>query len=390
MRPGRLALVPAVIGLGVAVEWITYDGDGLLLAAMDLAVGVTLLAGGLLAWAHRPDRRSGGLMVIAGVAWFAGTLASTAVLIHRGPLAHSYLSYPTGRLRRRAEQAAIVAAYAYAISSLAADDVATLAMAAVLGLVATRAYIRTSGPARTAATPAVAATLAFAALLAGVSVEHLAGSASDRTLLLVYDGVILATTIALLVEFRSARAVDDTVTDLVVGLGEPSRSDTVRDRLARALGDPTLVVGYWIPERAAYVDDTGRPVQAPATNTHRTLTEVTDGTDPLAVLVYDTAVLEDPRLLGAAPPPRDWPSPTDASKPTHAARVRDLATSRRRIVDAHDAQRQRIEHELRTGTERRLERVSALLDDARRHADGTEAARLTSLAEELDSARRAT
>ena len=42
----------------------------------------------------------------------------------------------------------------------------------------------------------------------------------------------------------------------LVELGE-SRSGTLRDELARALGDPTLEVAYWAGERGAYVDEAG-------------------------------------------------------------------------------------------------------------------------------------
>ena len=52
------------------------------------------------------------------------------------------------------------------------------------------------------------------------------------------------------------------VADLVVELGE-ARSGTLRDELARALGDPSLQVGYWVPESAGFVDSGGRPVRVP-------------------------------------------------------------------------------------------------------------------------------
>ena len=51
------------------------------------------------------------------------------------------------------------------------------------------------------------------------------------------------------------------VSDLVVELGrgapEPGR---LRDALARALRDPTLELGYWLPESNEYADVDGRHV----------------------------------------------------------------------------------------------------------------------------------
>ena len=71
-------------------------------------------------------------MAAAGFAWFLGALAPWAVYLHRGPLAHLILTYPTGRLApsSRLFRAAIVAAYAYAAAyPIARNDYATIAFA---------------------------------------------------------------------------------------------------------------------------------------------------------------------------------------------------------------------------------------------------------------------
>jgi hypothetical protein len=47
------------------------------------------------------------------------------------------------------------------------------------------------------------------------------------------------------------------VADLVVELGE-ARSGTLRGQLSRALGDPSLEIGYWLPDRAVFIDAEGR------------------------------------------------------------------------------------------------------------------------------------
>ena len=44
-----------------------------------------------------------------------------------------------------------------------------------------------------------------------------------------------------------------------MGVGE-----TLRDRLARTLGDPTLVLGYTLPGENGYADEAGRPIKLPA------------------------------------------------------------------------------------------------------------------------------
>ena len=69
--------------------------------------------------------------------------------------------------------------------------------------------------------------------------------------------------IGLTVDLVLGRWVRATVTGLVVELGEAEAAGTLRDRLASALGDRSLVLGYWLADRGAYVDDRGREVELP-------------------------------------------------------------------------------------------------------------------------------
>src|SRR5215208_4717850 len=84
-------------------------------AAADFAVGAVLLCCGVIAWQRRAESRVGALMALAGVTWFVGTLAAPALYLHRGPLVHLHLSYPTGRLSTRPATAVVVAAYAIGV-----------------------------------------------------------------------------------------------------------------------------------------------------------------------------------------------------------------------------------------------------------------------------------
>jgi signal transduction histidine kinase len=389
VRAAGLAPLAAALGAGAGIEWIEYDGAGVTVAVADLVVGVVLVVGGIVAGRRRPASRSGALMAAAGAAWFAGTLVPVAVFWHRAVLAHLFLSYPTGRLRGRVVQAVVVVAYVYAaIPAVAADDAATLAFAVLVGLTAVVRYRRASGPARKAGAAALASALAFAGVLAVVSVEHLAGAASAGSLVLLYDAVIVASASVLLLDLVTGRWVDAAVTDLVVDLGARQRPDALRDRLARAVGDPSLVVGYWLPERSAYVDEAGAPVVPPSgDDPGRRATEITDGPVRLAVLVHDPATLDDPTLLAAVVSATRLAVSNGRLQADIGSRVADLTASRRRIVEANDAQHQRLAHELREGTERRLARVAELLADARGEAGEPASTTLARLADELDDAR---
>ena len=111
MRALRALLWPAGAALGIGAEWVAVGwsepGDWL----PDLVVGWTLIACGLVGWSRRPESRSGALMTATGFAWFAGNFATSgvaaigwlseqALYLHRGPLIHLVLSYPSGRLAR--------------------------------------------------------------------------------------------------------------------------------------------------------------------------------------------------------------------------------------------------------------------------------------------------
>ena len=53
------------------------------------------------------------------------------------------------------------------------------------------------------------------------------------------------------------------LTGLVVELGDREAAGTLRDRLADALGDRSLQLGYWAPAAGQYVDDEGTGLQLP-------------------------------------------------------------------------------------------------------------------------------
>jgi signal transduction histidine kinase len=153
------------------------------------------------------------------------------------------------------------------------------------------------------------------------------------------------------------------VTGLVVDLGEPAAGGVLRDRLARALGDPTLVVLYWLPGQGRYVDEAGRPVALPAAGAGRAVTPVEENGLRIAVLVHDMAVLDDPALLAAAGSAARLAVANARLQAEVSARVNEVEASRRRIVEASDEQRSRLERELRDGAERRLAHVAELLSD---------------------------
>lgn len=388
MRAMRFALFPFAVGLAVAAEWASYRAGDLELVVADGVVGLVLVGCGVVAWEHRSESRVGPLMALAGFAWFAGNFGQGVLYLHRGPLVHLHISYPTGRLRRRLAQATVAAAYIdAAIEPIARNDVVTLILAALVATAAADVFLRASGTARRAGIPALAAALAFACVLGLGAVQRLGGWDADREVLWAYDIVIACLAVVLLVDLLRGRWAEAVVADLVVDLGKRADTGTLRDELGRALGDRSLVLGYWLPEEGRYVDDAGRPVELPEPGVGRAVTPIAHDGEPVAVLVHDASVLEDPTLVDAVASAARLAVSNARLQAQVRARVLELAASRRRIVEAADAQRRRLERELRDGAERRLAFVAGVIEEARADADGPAEAMLTDVEEELRGAR---
>jgi signal transduction histidine kinase len=388
MRLVRLALLLSAFGLAVVAEWVSYEADDLSLVVADGVVGLVLVTCGVIAWERRGESRVGPLMVLAGYTWFAGNLWSQLLYLHRAPLVHLHISYPTGRLRRRLAQVTVAAAYVDAVvEPLARNDVITLALAALVAAAAVDGFRRTSGTARRAGIPALVAALAFAGVLAFGAIERLAGWDADQEALWAYDVVIACLAVVLLVDLLRGRWAEAVVADLVVDLGKQADTRTLRDELGRALGDRSLILGYWLPEEGRYVDDAGRPVELPEPGAGRAVTPIAHDGKPVAVLVHDEAVLEDSTLVEAVASAARIAVSNARLQAEVRARVVELAASRRRIVEAADAQRRRLERELREGAEQRLARVERLLAQAHEAEDKRAGEQLTEIEGDFRGAR---
>ena len=358
MRRLGYVLWPAGLALGVAAERTGQHQ----LTAFDAAAGFALLVLGLAAWSRRPRSWAGLTMSAGGFAWFLGTLWAPALFLHRGPLAHLLISYPTGRLSSRMERVAVGAAYVYAaVDTIAGNDYATIIFGVCLVVLSARRYLTTTGPLRRARLASLAAAAAFGLVLTVGAIARLAGVSTGSGMLLAYDLTVFLLAIGLFADLLWGRWAQAAVAGLVVDLGEPAAGGTLRHRLARTLGDPTLVVGYWLPEPEGYVDETGRPLVLPAADAERAVTPIEADGQRVAVLVHDPAVLDDPALLSAVGAAARLAVSNARLQAEVGARVGDVEASRRRIVQASDEQRLRLERELRDGAERRLARVAELL-----------------------------
>jgi hypothetical protein len=362
----RYALWPTGLVFGVAAEWVGQPE----LIVLDAAAGFALLFLGLWAWSSRPESVVGRIMVGGGLAWFLGTLWAPAVFLNRGPLAHLLLSYPSGRVSTRLERVSVVAAYGYAAAyPVAANDYATIAFAAGLAALSIRRYSVAWGTARRARIAPLTASTAFGLVLVSGAATRLADVGGGHAVLFVYDLSVVLIAVGLFADLLWGRWTQAAVTGLVIDLGEPRAAGTLRDRLARTLGDPTLVLAYRLPGEDRYVDEAGRRIELPVPGGQRAVTPIEEGGRQLAALIHDAAVFQDPQLISAVASATRLAVSNVRLQADVRERVREVRASRRRIVEAADAQRRLLERGLREGAERRLAHVAELLADSAALAD---------------------
>jgi signal transduction histidine kinase len=389
-RRRRLVLWAAGALVGVAAEWVAYGWDRPGRWVPDLITGWALIGCGLVGWSARPASRSGPLLAATGVAWFAGNFSASALYLHRGPLVHLVLSYPSGTLGARLVRGAVVIGYGAAlVPALWRSEATTMALAALMVTVAVLVHTRALGRDRRASAYALRATAFLAIVLAGTACVRLAlptQAATDATLL-VYEAALCLLAAALLAGLERAPWERAPVTDLVLELGE-ARSGSLRDALAAALGDPTLEIGYWLGGPGGYVDAEGRPLELPALGSARRVTPVERDGDAIAVLVHDPAVLADPGLSGALRAAARLAASNARLQAEVLAQVTELDASRRRLVRAADEERRRLERRLRDTVEARLTELARTLERAHTSAGTDEQVRrvqqqLTRVLEEL-------
>ena len=134
----------------------------------------------------------------------------------------------------------------------------------------------------------------------------------------------------------------------------------VRELLAERLGDRSLSIAYWLPDREIFVDDAGRTVRLPDPGSGRAWTAVDRGGVRLAAIVHDAELDASPELVTAAASAAALAIDNERLKAELRARVEELRVSRLRIVEAADDARRRIERDLHDGAQQQL--VSLALD----------------------------
>jgi signal transduction histidine kinase len=432
-----VALALGGIALGATAEYISIRTHAPEQPWLDLAVGWAFMAAGLIAWARRPQNRTGPLMAAVGFTWFMGNFQQTGVpvLVSLGVateslndafMAHLILAYPQGRLGRP-ERAVMVFAYAFIsvagiLLALTYDPktiygcdcphgglalfpsravyeglitvgnyIGGIFSIAVLALLVRR-FVTATRPMRRALGSlwfaSVLVVVAFVSLNA--SGEAGPGTPRNSPVEVVQTAALLLIPAALLYGLFRSRLAQSAVADLVTALAGPLPPGKLREALARTLGDSSLELGFWLPESNAYVDDNGSPISFPEPSGTRAVTNLEVDGRPLAVLIHDRALLEEPQLVRAAATAARLSLENERLQAEIKAQLEEVRASRARIVAAADAERRKVERDLHDGAQQRLVNLSLALRMAQEQAAEKGNDDLVStLAESSDEARSA-
>jgi signal transduction histidine kinase len=415
-----LALAGVALGLATLLvaadaRWFRPDDGWAWAQALGLAAGWALIGCGVYAWRRRPGNRTGPLVMAAGFAWFAPSLIGwaagpallfTAALLAAGlyfPLAvHAALASPTGRLAGRPECAAVTLAYggaalwcaralfldpvdggcfgcarnlvgvlrdretaaALADWSAWAGIAAAVAIATVVGV----RLARVSRAARALAAPTLGAGVALAGAHAVASIAVIR---SDIEVFGTGGPYVTRAVCALLLAgalgwgFVRAGRARQAVADLVAELADGPRPGTLRDVLARLLGDPTVALAYWLPERGHYVDAEGGRVELPAADSNRVAVEIRRGRELVAVLTHERSRYTEPGLRDEILVTARLALEHERLRAAIGAQQRDVHASRARIVAVGDAARRQLERDLHDGAQQRLLSLGLALQLAR-------------------------
>jgi signal transduction histidine kinase len=401
----------------------SFAGTSTLGAIAELGAGWSLVAAGLLFWSRHRHNRFGPLLAAAGFAWFLPELSNpglgTAIGFTVGLLGfvacapfvgHAALAYPTGRLRSPLEVGVVAASYAGALLLLGLlpatvfDVKATgcvqcqsnlvlvrgdvqlfdsfnrfglrvgIGWLAALGVLLVWRLVRSSGFGAVVLLPALVPPTAYLALVAW-DFQHslargvLSNDSFDQRLWRYEAAALTAFALAVgwaLLRERQARA---SVARLIVELGQMPRPGAVRAALAQTLGDPSLELVYRRPESGGYIDASGNPVTVDS-DPGRALTPLLRGDRPVAALVHDVRLLDQPGLLQEVLSAARIAVENEQLQAEVGAQLKDLRASRTRIVKTGDAERRRLERNLHDGAQ---QSVLALSYDLRRVRAAAEA-----------------
>jgi signal transduction histidine kinase len=423
LRVFVLLAVGVAGAVATALTAWAVSGSPILADPMGIAVWRSLVVAsyvgvGQYTWWRRPDSRLGPLLVGNGFLYAATsfnasggspayTLGMAIWAVYVVYTAYLLLSYPRGRLESRLERT-FIGAYALSTAVLtglnlalsptfpgagafndcgtrcptnalaggdaaigtalntAASTVFTIALIGLTMLLVNKA--RASGPGlRRAVTPVAAVFTATVAWFV-ISLYVLPAYPGTASAVRIVDGLLgVAVPMAILLGllWGNLFAAISLGQIAVRARGRPLTPAAVQNVIADALGDSSMILALWAPERAGYVDVDGAPLELPLDSRARGVTRITQNSRPVAALIHDSTLDTDSDVVEGL-------AATSLMLLENTRLVQELRASRSRIVEAGERERRRLERDLHDGAQQRLVAIQIRLGMAREPADSAD------------------
>lgn len=450
-RPATLVLTLTVLAFAGVTTWVgAISGAPPQFLVADAAGGLTFLAAGTIAMVLRPASPAGPALALSSALWFVGSYGPTGqpVVTDLGFAFEGYYDLVlawlllglTGGVGSRSRPALIALGAAMALRSVgrlvfkdpaslgcpdcppnpfsvlgsvaAFETTEILANAAIcglalaIGIIAIRRLAGQSSVARQSRAPIlVAGTLAMAgaafdaaeyawSMATGMPLVSLPEPASEVFAWAVFALRVLVP-IAFLVATLRVRGRAGALAPLAAGLGPAGTSPrdggaSIGAALRATLGDPSLELVTSAPDGTWRRED-GTRTTRPAGDETRIVTVIGTPEAPLALLLHDPALVEQPELLDGTARVLALALENQRLSREVQAQLAEVRASRARIVEAAQAERQRVERDLHDGAQQRLIGVLLALQQARSKAgEGGDAlaAQLDAATDELNAAVR--
>jgi signal transduction histidine kinase len=340
-----VALTAAAAAMALVLS-SSHEDDPAVRAALIVGVGLIFVGCGLVAIVRRPDNRTGFLMALVGFFFFlsalqdannAGvyTIGVALSLLVYGAFAHLILSFPSGRLETPRDRAIVIIAYLdvtvvqwawmltrqkigssnapcpecpenvfyvthqHALSSAILTVQRGVGIALVCAALAAlyRRYRNASPAARRTLGPVVLTSAVTIVLIAVMLVLAWISESATHTFNWFVLVSFASVPLAFLVGLLRTRLVRSGIMRMIVESPDELSLREAETALREALDDPSLRLAYWLEDVNGYVNVRGKPFDIPEDTPTRVTTRVDYGGKPVAALLHDRALLEDPVVL---------------------------------------------------------------------------------------------
>jgi signal transduction histidine kinase len=437
-RRGGLALAAGGLAFAVVTTVVgAASGAPALFLIADFVLGTTFIACGIAAVWLRAGSPAGPALMVAGALWFVGSYAPSLqpVVMHLGFAFEGYydlvlagllliLSSPMQRPAPRWLIGGLAAAMLirsagrllladpaqlgcdvcppnpFAVMPNAAtfeavdalSSLAIAAFAATVGVVAVRRLVgagpimrRLRWPVLVAGVVAMAAATFDALEYAWTNLTQSPLVELSEPLATLVPWTVFAARTLVPVGFLSgtlrARSAPGPLGPLTATLEAPDAP--IGDAIRRALGDPSAILLLRGPAGAWTAED-GSLRAYPQAADGRAVTLVGPADEPIAALVHDAAVLDQPELLEGVARIVRLALENNRLEAELRDQLRAVTESRERIVTAGEEERRRLERDLHDGAQQRLIGVTLALQRTRSTAEAESAS--GQLRSELDAA----